>query len=101
MSAARDVRIAALAAAAVALAYLNSFAGVFQFDDFKVIVANAAVHSLGAWREDLGSGIRSLLKLTYALNWIAGPGEAGFHAFNLAILLNLLNQLASVGNSQG
>ena len=85
MSAARDVRIAALAVAAVALAYLNSFAGVFQFDDFKVIVANPTVHSLGAWREDLGGGIRPLLKLTYALNWIAGSGEAGFHAFNLAI----------------
>ena len=85
MSAARDVRIAALAAAAVALAYLNSFAGVFQFDDFKVIVANPAVHSLGAWLDDMRGGIRPVLKLTYALNWIAGPGEAGFHAFNLAI----------------
>ena len=74
-----------LVAAAVVLAYLNSFAGVFQFDDFKVIVANPTVHSLTAWYDDLAGGIRPLLKLTYTLNWIAGPGEAGFHAVNLAI----------------
>ncbi len=85
MSAAREVRIAWLVAGAVVLAYLNSFAGVFQFDDFKVIVANPAVHSLAAWRDDFAGGIRPLLKLSYTLNWIAGPGEAGFHAFNLAI----------------
>jgi tetratricopeptide (TPR) repeat protein len=79
------LRVAWLVAGAVVLAYLNSFLGVFQFDDFKVIVANPAVHSLAAWYHDLAGGIRPLLKLTYTLNWIAGPGEAGFHAFNLAI----------------
>jgi hypothetical protein len=84
LSAARELRIAWVVAAVV-LAYLNSFAGVFQFDDFKVIVANPSVHSLAAWRDELAGGIRPLLKLTYTLNWIAGPGEAGFHAFNLAI----------------
>ena len=87
-----------LVAAAVALAYLNSFAGVFQFDDFKVIVANPAVHSLAAWRDDLAGGIRPLLKLSYALNWMAGPGEAGFHAFNLAVhVVNTMMVLWLVG----
>jgi len=80
-------RVPALLAAAVTLAYLNSFAGVFQFDDLNVIVSNPTVHSLGAWFADLGRGIRPLLKLTYALNWILWPEAAGFHAFNLAVHL--------------
>lgn len=29
-------------------------------------------------------GIRPLLKLSYTANWVASPGIAGFHAFNLA-----------------
>lgn len=78
-------RLPALLAAAVTLAYLGSFAGSFQFDDFNVIVSNPTVHSLQAWLADLGRGIRPLLKLTYALNWTLGPSEAGFHAANLAI----------------
>jgi tetratricopeptide (TPR) repeat protein len=78
-------RLPALLAAVVTLAYLGSFAGSFQFDDFNVIVANPTVHSLGAWLADLGHGIRPALKLTYALNWTLGPSEAGFHAVNLAV----------------
>ncbi len=81
------IRGPALVAAAVAIAYLGAFAGVFQFDDFKVIVGEPTVHSLAAWLADLGHGIRPLLKLTYALNWTLGPGETGFHAFNLAVHL--------------
>jgi len=80
-------RVPALALAVVALAGLNGFAGVFQFDDYKVIVDNPTVHSLAAWLADLGRGIRPLLKLTYTLNWILGPGESGFHAVNLAVHL--------------
>ncbi len=74
----------ALILAAVFLAYLNSFQGAFQFDDYNVIVDNARVHGLAAWLGDLG-GIRPLLKLSYALNWMAGPGPWGFHLVNLAI----------------
>src|SRR5918912_982016 len=73
------------------LAYVNSFRGAFQFDDFTVIVQNAGVHSFPAWLHDLGSGIRPLLKLTYLLNWLSGPGPAGFHAANL--LIHLANTL--------
>jgi hypothetical protein len=72
-------------AAAVLFAYLNAFRGAFQFDDFNVIVDNPAVHSLAAWLADAPRGIRPLLKLTYALNWIWGPGPLGFHLFNVAV----------------
>ncbi|MDE3245276.1 MAG: tetratricopeptide repeat protein [Acidobacteriota bacterium] len=74
----------ALILAAVLLAYFNSFGGAFQFDDYNVIVDNGRVHGLAAWLGDLG-GIRPLLKLSYALNWMAGPGPWGFHLVNLAI----------------
>jgi tetratricopeptide (TPR) repeat protein len=79
------LRIPTLLGAAVALAYLNSFAGVFQFDDFKVIVGNPVVHSFEAWVADLGRGIRPLLKLSYTLNWVLEPAVTGFHVFNLAV----------------
>jgi hypothetical protein len=78
-------RIPLWLAAAVAAVYLNSFQGVFQFDDYRAIVFNPVVHSLSAWLDDLGGGIRPLLKLTYVMNWILGPGEFGFHLFNLAV----------------
>ena len=69
----------------VALAvYLNSFSGAFQYDDFKVIVSNVRVHSLPDWLRGI-TGIRPLLKLSYTLNWLAGPGPWGFHLVNLTI----------------
>lgn len=74
--------------AATALAYANALTAGFQFDDFNVIVDNPAVHSLTAWWAGM-PGIRPLLKLSYALNWLADPGPAGFHAVNL--LLHLVN----------
>ncbi len=73
--------------AAVVLAYLSSFAGSFQFDDFNVIVDNPVVHSLAAWWADVPHGIRPLLKLSYTLNWMVDQGAAGFHVVNLAIHL--------------
>ncbi|HRR72523.1 MAG TPA: tetratricopeptide repeat protein [Syntrophorhabdaceae bacterium] len=63
--------------------YANALWGVFQFDDYNVIVFNPSVHSLKAWWQDAGSGIRQLLKLTYTLNWLAGPNSFGFHVFNM------------------
>lgn len=73
-----------LLATAATAAYLNSFAGTFQFDDWAVIVEDARVQSLAAWRASM-PGIRPLLKLSYAANWQSGFGLAGFHAFNLAV----------------
>ena len=74
-----------IAVGAAVAAYLNSFRGAFQFDDFNVIVNNPAVHSLAAWAYDAPRGIRPLLKLTYALNWTSGWGPFGFHLFNVAV----------------
>jgi tetratricopeptide (TPR) repeat protein len=77
-------RTSLLVAAALA-AYAGAFAGRFQFDDFNVIVHPEAVHSLGAWWDSM-PGIRPLLKLSYALSWIAGGGgETAFHLVNVAL----------------
>ncbi len=67
--------------------YANSFPGVFQFDDYNVIVGEAQVHTWHGWLAGLEHGLRPLLKLTYLLNWLAGPGVFGFHLFNLSIHL--------------
>ncbi|HEX7519195.1 MAG TPA: hypothetical protein VF325_02845, partial [Candidatus Deferrimicrobium sp.] len=74
-----------LLAGAVAVVYLNSFRGVFQFDDYNVIVDNGGVHNWGAFLAGLPRGIRPLLKLTYTLNWISGLGLFGFHLVNVGL----------------
>ena len=67
------------------LVYLNAFKGVFQYDDYNVIVNYSPVHSLKDCFKDMLHGIRPLLKLTYALNWTSGLGLFGFHFFNISI----------------
>lgn len=74
-----------LLAGAVAIVYLNSFRGVFQFDDYNVIVDNAGVHTWGAFLAGLPLGIRPLLKFTYTLNWTSGLGLFGFHLVNVGL----------------
>ena len=74
-----------LLAGAVAAVYLNSFQGVFQFDDYNVIVDNGGVHTWGAFLAGLPRGIRPLLKFTYTLNWTSGLGLFGFHLVNVAL----------------
>ena len=69
---------------AAALAYLPSLAGVFQFDDFNVIVHEPAVHSWAAYF-DGANGVRPLLKASYTLSWTLGLGAFGFHLFNVAV----------------
>ena len=70
--------------------YANALLGPFQFDDYNVIVDNPAVHSLSAWWQSM-PGIRPMLKLSYAANWISGAGAAGFHALNIGVhLVNVL-----------
>jgi len=78
---------AAIVAAAAVFAYLNSFQGAFQLDDYKVVLSDPAVRAWGGWWSDLGRGIRPLLKLSYALNWATGLGLFGFHLANLLIHL--------------
>jgi tetratricopeptide (TPR) repeat protein len=74
-----------LLAGAVVAVYLNSFRGVFQFDDYNVIVDNAGVHTWGAYLAGLPHGIRPLLKFTYTLNWTSGLGLFGFHLVNVTL----------------
>jgi protein O-mannosyl-transferase len=85
-----------LLAGTVAVLYVNSFRGAFQFDDYNVIAENVGVHSWGAFLAGLPRGIRPLLKFTYTLNWISDLGLFGFHLVNVtlhaanAVLLFLL-----------
>ena len=74
-----------LLAGAVVAVYLNSFQGVFQFDDYNVIVDRVGVHSWGAFLAGLPRGIRPLLKFTYTLNWTSGLGLFGFHLVNVTL----------------
>lgn len=72
----------------VCLTYANAFWGVFQFDDFNVIVNSPRIHSWSAWWLDLQhGGIRPLLKLSYTYDWTMGLGAAGFHFTNAFIHL--------------
>jgi hypothetical protein len=94
-----------LLAAAVLLGYANALPAPFHFDDYNVIVDNPAVHGLAAWWSSM-PGIRPLLKLSYASNWIADPAAAGFHAVNVVchaastlILYALLRRLAPAGST--
>ena len=70
---------------AVLLSYANSLTGVFQFDDYNVIVNYSTVHSWSAWYADLGRGLRPLLKLSYTLNWVSGMDVLGFHLLNIGV----------------
>jgi len=72
----------------VVVCYAHALTGDFQFDDYKVIVDNPAVHSWDAWQNTAGQGflgIRPLLKISYVLNWAADPGVWGFHLFNIVV----------------
>jgi len=88
---------AILAIAALA-AYCNAPGGVFQFDDYNVIVNNPAVHSLAAWFDSM-PGIRPLLKFSYALNWTLHPGPLGFHLVN--VLVHAVNAVLVYGLLRG
>lgn len=78
------VRAHALLVGATLAAYVSSFGGGYQFDDWAVIVGDPRVHSFGAWWQSM-PGIRPLLKLSYALNWQSGFALAGMHAVNLGL----------------
>ncbi|MCM0082933.1 hypothetical protein L4X63_15165 [Geomonas sp. Red32] len=76
-----------LVLAATAAAYLNSFSGTFQYDDFDVILGSAKALSPVAWLSGLSHGIRPLLTLSYLANNLSGLGGFGFHLANLLIHL--------------
>lgn len=68
-----------------AAAYLPSLSGVFQFDDYNVIVNEPTIHSWRGLLTGMSSGVRPLLKASYALSWSWGLGPIGFHLFNIAV----------------
>lgn len=70
--------------------YLNSFSGVFLFDDKRALVHNPHLHALWPLSRVLGGWLRRpLTDLTFALNYvIGGPRVVGYHAVNLAIHLS-------------
>ncbi|MCK5849485.1 MAG: hypothetical protein KAH23_01120 [Kiritimatiellae bacterium] len=64
-------------------AYLNSFAGVFVFDDFHTIIRNPFIGDL--WAQILNS-TRPVVNFTFFLNYkIGGFKAADYHAVNLLI----------------
>lgn len=67
-------------------AWLPALATVFQFDDYRVIVGDPAAQSLPAWLDELGTGLRPLLKLSYGLSWNLGGGTPlAFVGLNLLL----------------
>ncbi|QDV71430.1 Tetratricopeptide repeat protein [Rosistilla carotiformis] len=84
----------ALTAAAVVLAFANSFYGVFLFDDQPNIHENMSLRSLQATWEASGTDVPSGLwnrpvgRWSLAVNyWISGLEPWSYHAVNLAIHL--------------
>lgn len=91
----------ALLAVFATVAYLNSFRGVFLFDDQSAIVANPALSSLAqSLRPPADGGLtiggRPLLALSFALNFaVSGLNPWSYHLVNLAI--HLANGLLLAG----
>lgn len=75
-----------VALAVVLAVWASGWQGIFQFDDYNVIVHYPPVHSWSAFWADLPHGLRPLLKASYTLNWTTG-GVLGFHIFNTAVHL--------------
>lgn len=81
----RVAACAAVIAAAGALAYANSFAGVFLLDDYRHIVTNESIRSLLPLAKHL-QDFRPLVHFTLALNYAVGGLQVwSYHALNLAI----------------
>ncbi|MCX8037692.1 MAG: tetratricopeptide repeat protein [Candidatus Sumerlaeia bacterium] len=90
-------------ALAIVLAYANSFAGTFVFDDTPSITGNPTIRQL--WRLDrvlspprAGEAVqnRPVVNLTLAVNWALGGSRVfGYHLFNLVI--HLVSALALFG----
>jgi tetratricopeptide (TPR) repeat protein len=74
--------VIALIGLLLVLAYGHAFNFTFQYDDYNVIVDEPKVHSLSAWWQSM-PGMRSLLKLSYALNWQLESAPRFFRLFNL------------------
>ena len=77
-----------LLACAGAIAYANSFAGVFLFDDYRSIVEDARLEDLQTFLAHLPGMIRPLLKATLLADRLVwGTDPAGYHLLNLCLHL--------------
>lgn len=78
----------ALAASTLVAATLAAYAGAggtaFQYDDFRVIVGDARVHSWSAWAASM-PGMRALTKATYVIDWRDPPAAWPFVRTGVAI----------------
>ena len=75
-----------LIVAAVLLAYCNTFAAPFHFDDLYRIVKNPPVHTLWPPTVAMSKSNRPFAEYTFAINYaIHGDAVWGYHALNLFI----------------
>ena len=91
-SGSRTSRVALAGLCALALlAYLPGLAGPFQFDDYVTVATDPGARSLEAWWAHLGTHVRPLLKLSFALTAalgrLLGDMPTGHRIGNLAIHL--------------
>ena len=90
-----------LIATAGVLAYLNSFGGVFQFDDRIRIVENPHIHALWPIWGWLCHGQRPVVNFTLAINYRFGALDVwGYHFVNLTVhILAALTLFGIVGRT--
>jgi tetratricopeptide (TPR) repeat protein len=70
------------------VAYSNSFAGVFLFDDHASVLDDPRLESIAAFRSAVGEAIRPFTKATFLLDRsLYGSRPAGYHALNLLLHL--------------
>jgi tetratricopeptide (TPR) repeat protein len=85
-------RVALGLALLTVLAYLNSFAALYLFDDGGAIIDNPTIHHFSTALAPLTNGTpvsgRPLVNLTFAVNYaVSGLAVWSYHAVNLAIHL--------------
>jgi hypothetical protein len=77
--------IAVLVCSGIA-AYLNSFRGTFQFDDFANIRDDPRLVSFGSYIQSIGQMIRPLTRLTFLIDrHLYGDDPTGYHVLNLVL----------------
>lgn len=75
---------AALIMAAGMAVYLNALHTPFQFNDYFVVVNDPSIKDLSNLSQELAKSLRSLTKLSYALNYaLGGLDPSGYHLLNL------------------
>jgi tetratricopeptide (TPR) repeat protein len=71
---------------AILVAYFNSFAGSFVFDDREMIIGDTQVHEPFSHWTAILARTRPLVTFSLALNYaLGGLNTWGYHAFNLGI----------------